>query len=975
MGKRRSSVESSQYEADADDSELLSSPDTFRARGAVGALMFDGGGERGDNDMYEDEELLDLDDDALLGGASSGGASGKGHRAGRGTAGTYTRATFPFSLVWRLVVMVTTAIVACGVALSGLQKWDESPAMTTGDTASPYTKLQFAGLIGFVLCMPMGILLGVIFLTQLFHFRRDPWASSTSRMTIAVRFVLLLVYGAVIVLTLAGAARAYERGENILSCGVIFCIGKKTEASKEYDDGKAFRNVTGAALLIVALSMLVFEARLTLNIALEFIMALRYGQRMSINSVKGVGVMSSSGHFGRRRRRRPRFRRSVAGQRRACAVAWFLIACPFLIGLTMLLPPTFEDFTKANLQVHAGEIVPAAGEHGSPEGVDAPSGLITRNWVLTKGAVILKAWPDVFIFYGCLYTVAVVGALGRASETVRAVLHWRPLAIRGVSIGTIFLTGAMGLLLWLWVWYWGYTHIYNDDPNMFHRERWARTLGQTTSLFMSLLVLPVSRNSMWVVVFGTSWEATLWIHIMFGYLVLAFGLAHMAMWWSVFSWGGRCDPRVFYLNKNGPLPGCENIADACNATCRSGSCPLSCSSFPHDIIPQGPLYYPSNSVYDGYAHLPTADDFTIPLMTVMFLIVTGVCMGILAHHRVRRAVFELFWAAHWIAFPALFIAVLLHATSSWYYLLGGLALWAIDHYIRIRNSLKTVHVEAMVPHDRYTQMVVAQRVASVRGTPAVRPLRHTAGQFCFVNIPRLSPYEWHPFTIASAPHDPVSMFHVKVMGRHTWTQRLRQLAVKVAAGEEPMPVVNVDGPYGLPPDVSRYNGILLVAGGIGITPMLSLFRHLQHQVLTGTCPCRDDAFKVRLVWLCRDVELFALAADAVADAVTDDRFTLSLHLTYGHRASWESLEGMTAGGPAAAVIEAIGEDEPDYDLEGHFENCIREGRPNLTHELEAVDPMGETTLVFACGPESLTARAAKVAAAAEAHFRSETFKL
>ena len=53
MGKRRSSVESSQYEADADDSELLSSPDTFRARGAVGALMFDGGGERGDNDMYE----------------------------------------------------------------------------------------------------------------------------------------------------------------------------------------------------------------------------------------------------------------------------------------------------------------------------------------------------------------------------------------------------------------------------------------------------------------------------------------------------------------------------------------------------------------------------------------------------------------------------------------------------------------------------------------------------------------------------------------------------------------------------------------------------------------------------------------------------------------------------------------------------------------------------------------------------------
>jgi hypothetical protein len=165
----------------------------------------------------------------------------------------------------------------------------------------------------------------------------------------------------------------------------------------------------------------------------------------------------------------------------------------------------------------------------------------------------------------------------------------------------------------------------------------------------------------------------------------------MSTWWSVFAWGGRCDPRIFYLSPNGPAPGCVG-ADACNTTCRSGSCDRSCSSFPHDIFPRGPLFYPSNSKFVGYPDEPMSEDFTISLVTVVFLLVTMLSMGLFAMHCVRRWSFELFWVAHWIAFPALFCTVLLHAASAWYYVIGGLILWAVDHVLRIRKSLVEVSV-------------------------------------------------------------------------------------------------------------------------------------------------------------------------------------------------------------------------------------------------------------------------------------------
>ena len=56
----------------------------------------------------------------------------------------------------------------------------------------------------------------------------------------------------------------------------------------------------------------------------------------------------------------------------------------------------------------------------------------------------------------------------------------------------------------------------NKDEGYQSVENWARTLGQMANCLLGLLVLPVSRNSFFVTVFGVPWEAAIYWHIKLG---------------------------------------------------------------------------------------------------------------------------------------------------------------------------------------------------------------------------------------------------------------------------------------------------------------------------------------------------------------------------------------------------------------------------------------------------------------------------
>ena len=71
---------------------------------------------------------------------------------------------------------------------------------------------------------------------------------------------------------------------------------------------------------------------------------------------------------------------------------------------------------------------------------------------------------------------------------------------------------------------------------------------------------------------------------------------------------------------------------------------------------------------------------------------------------------------------------------------------------------------------------------------------------------------------------------------------------------------------------SRYDKILLIAGGIGITPCLGTFKGLHHFAQRGLCDCQE----VRVVWAARFPNVFEIAREAIEEAEDDPRYIMNL---------------------------------------------------------------------------------------------------
>lgn len=92
-----------------------------------------------------------------------------------------------------------------------------------------------------------------------------------------------------------------------------------------------------------------------------------------------------------------------------------------------------------------------------------------------------------------------------------------------------------------------------------------------------------------------------------------------------------------------------------------------------------------------------------------------------------------------------------------------------------------------------------------------------AGQFCFLRLNKKRLYARHPFTISSAPGQQDLRFTIKNTGRFTAS------ALTLKLGDE----VVVEGPFGIFTPKDSAQNLLLIAGGVGITPFLSIIKNLQ----------------------------------------------------------------------------------------------------------------------------------------------------
>jgi len=100
--------------------------------------------------------------------------------------------------------------------------------------------------------------------------------------------------------------------------------------------------------------------------------------------------------------------------------------------------------------------------------------------------------------------------------------------------------------------------------------------------------------------------------------------------------------------------------------------------------------------------------------------------------------------------------------------------------------------------------------------PANASWNHHAGMYALINMPDYAPLQWHPFTIASGPHDQHVEFVIAGVG--DWTQHLAKRCI-----DQDLPEIRLDGPYAAPTIRALSGEVLIAVGaGVGITPFLSL---------------------------------------------------------------------------------------------------------------------------------------------------------
>lgn len=154
---------------------------------------------------------------------------------------------------------------------------------------------------------------------------------------------------------------------------------------------------------------------------------------------------------------------------------------------------------------------------------------------------------------------------------------------------------------------------------------------------------------------------------------------------------------------------------------------------------------------------------------------------------------------YFLAFPTLLVLVeRVHRLAA--------GLHAIDASIRTLDA-DTVEIRAEIPPAR------------------VFKHRYCAGQYVFLQVPELSWFQWHPFTVSTCSGNAIQL-NIKTDGN--WTKRLRALADRDCGSGGGQVTIGIDGPYGAPAQrFYDFSHTVLVGSGIGFTPFSGILADLQ----------------------------------------------------------------------------------------------------------------------------------------------------
>ncbi|XP_010270349.1 PREDICTED: probable ferric reduction oxidase 1 [Nelumbo nucifera] len=214
-------------------------------------------------------------------------------------------------------------------------------------------------------------------------------------------------------------------------------------------------------------------------------------------------------------------------------------------------------------------------------------------------------------------------------------------------------------------------------------------------------------------------------------------------------------------------------------------------------------------------------------------LLSGLAMWMTSFPCIRRKKFELFFYTHQLYFLFLVFFVLHVGSVYSYVMLPGLYLFLVDRYLRFLQSRQ--HVKLVC-----ARLLPCETIElNFSKSPG---LTYAPTSIVFLNVPSISKLQWHPFTISSSSNMDPEKLSIIIGSEGSWSQRLYQML------SSPSPVdhleVSIEGPYGpASTHFLRHDTIVMVSGGSGITPFISIIQ----EILSRSITSREKSPRVILI--------------------------------------------------------------------------------------------------------------------------------
>ncbi|GAU32368.1 hypothetical protein TSUD_44110 [Trifolium subterraneum] len=149
-------------------------------------------------------------------------------------------------------------------------------------------------------------------------------------------------------------------------------------------------------------------------------------------------------------------------------------------------------------------------------------------------------------------------------------------------------------------------------------------------------------------------------------------------------------------------------------------------------------------------------------------------------------------------------------------MLPGFYLFLVDRYLRFLQSQQKIQlVSARVLPCEAVELNFSKNPG----------LCYAPTSIIFINIASISKLQWHPFSITSCSNTDSDTLSIVIKSTGKWSHTLFQ---KLSTLSPPSHLdVSIEGPYGPASTFfSRHETLVMVSGGSGITPFISIIRSL-----------------------------------------------------------------------------------------------------------------------------------------------------